>query len=88
MNQYPKFLSSKPKVLGLSMSDLGIIVAVLILAIIFSIPNEVVLMLSVALIFLSKLIYKYIDIKALFLNPKTQTILSDLAKKDLNDHSL
>lgn len=87
MSIYPKFLKVKPKTLGLGPVDFGLIVASLIIGLVLSLSNITTLILSAVMILVYRVLSVYFDFQMLLISGTKQSILSDLAKKDVNERS-
>lgn len=87
MSIYPKFLKVKPKTLGLGPVDFALIVVSLFIGLALSLTNITTLILSAVMILVYRVLSVYFDFQMLLINRTKQSILSDLAKKDVNERS-
>lgn len=87
MSTYPKFLKIKPKTLGLGPIDFIIIIFSLAVGLFLSFSNMATIGLCGFMILLFRVLTTYFDFQVLLLKNSKTSILSDLAKKDINERS-
>lgn len=80
MRKFPKFLKAQPRFYGLDFADLGIIMAVLYLALILNLRPLMSLSLCALFIATSKVIKKNFDLKGWLLPRKKEIFLTDIER--------
>lgn len=87
MKKFPKFLKAMPTFWGLGFSELGSVMAILYMAMIFNLGPLTTFILALVMVILTKVVNKYFDLTGWFLPRKREVFITDF-KKVNHDSSL